>query len=306
MRVKGKMITGKGKIISVALLLALFFPVAAAHAQTIIKIGRDIHIAENERVDSATAVGGQITVSGMVENNVMTFGGPVVLTGSAVVRGNVICIGGVVVRGNGSLVYGKITEVNAENIFPAVTSIFYDDTDEWSWLTDIISLFLLILLFTLALITAFLFPRPLSAVIDAIRDNKIAAFFWGLAGALLIAPFFMLLALSFVGIPLIPLAFSAILLAFMAGFIAVSALLGKFVLSNTFRRRQPSLVRETLLGLILWWVIGWAPFYAGMLIKAGVVTMGFGGVLLAVFGRGRKKRSSGNGTDARAVSSDAP
>jgi hypothetical protein len=50
----------------------------------------------------------------------------------------------------------------------------------------------------------------------------------------MMAPFFMLLIFSFVGIPLIPLAFTATLLAFMFGFIAVSALLGKFVLTKTF------------------------------------------------------------------------
>lgn len=285
---KGTMTKRKGKIIVVALLVALFFPAAPVDARSIIKIGENINIAENERVDRAISVGGQITVSGMVENNVVILGGPIVLTGSAVVRGNVICIGGVVVRGSGALVFGKITEVNAGNILPAVASVFYEDTDEWSWLTNIIGFFLLVLLFTLALITAFLFPRPLNAIIEAIRDNKAGAFFWGLAGALLIAPFFMLLVLSVVGIPLIPLAFSAILLAFMAGFIAVSALLGQFVLSNTFRR-PASLVPATLLGLILWWIIGWTPFYAGMLIKAAVVTAGFGGVLLTVCGGGRKK-----------------
>ena len=71
----------------------------------------------------------------------------------------------------------------------------------------------------------------------------------------------------------------------MFGFIAASALFGKFVLKKIFRYHQPSLVRETLLGLILWWMIGWAPFYAGVIIKAAVITIGFGGVLLAIFKR---------------------
>ena len=101
----------------------------------------------------------------------------------------------------------------------------------------------------------------------------------------MIAPFFMLLVLSFVGIPLIPLAFSVILLAFMFGFISVSALLGKFVLMKFSRHHKPSVLRETMLGLILWWIIGWLPFYAGMMIKVLVITTGFGGVLLALFYR---------------------
>jgi hypothetical protein len=99
----------------------------------------------------------------------------------------------------------------------------------------------------------------------------------------MIAPFFMLLVFSFIGIPLIPLAFAALLLAFMFGFIGISALLGKFVLTRTFHHHKQSLVRETLLGLILWWVIGWLPFYIGMVIKTVVITIGLGGVFLAIF-----------------------
>jgi hypothetical protein len=60
----------------------------------------------------------------------------------------------------------------------------------------------------------------------------------------------MLLIFSFVNIPLIPLAFSAILLAFMFGFIAVGALLGKFVLTKTFPCHTQLLVCETLPGLL--------------------------------------------------------
>lgn len=276
----------KRNFIFILAFLALIFQAAPVDAKNIFKIGRDIHISEDQQVDSAVTVGGQITVSGMVESNVVSIGGSVVLTSEAVVRGNVVCVGGVVVQGNGAQVYGKITEVNSSNFLAAVSSAFYDETQEWSWLTDIIYFSFLAMLFTLALMISFLFPRPLNAIIFSIEENKAKSFFWGFSGTLMIAPFFMLLALSFIGIPLIPLAFSIILLAFIFGFIAVSALLGKFILAKSFRHHKQLLIRETLLGLILWWIIGWAPFYMGMIIKAVVITIGFGGVLLTVFGRG--------------------
>jgi hypothetical protein len=44
------------------------------------------------------------------------------------------------------------------------------------------------------------------------------------------------------------------------GFIAGSALLGKFVLTKVFRRHKKSPVLETLLDLVLWWFIGWIPW----------------------------------------------
>jgi hypothetical protein len=277
----------KRKVIFVLAFLSLIFLAAVpVDARNVIKVGSDINVGEDQRVDNAIAVGGQITVSGLVENNVVTLGGSIVLTSTAVVRGHVVCIGGVIVQGNGAQIYGGVTELNSSNILAALSSIFYSETDTWSWLADIIYFCFFTMLFTLALLMVALFPRPLNAVCASIEENKSKSFLCGALGTLMIPPFFMLLIFSFVGIPLIPLVFSVILLAFMFGFIAVSALLGKFVLTKAFRHHKQSLIRETLLGFILWWLIGWIPFYIGMVVKAVVITVGFGGVLLAVFYRG--------------------
>ena len=249
------------------------------------QVGKDINISNDQRVNNAVAIAGQITVSGLVENNVVTVGGSIVLTNSAVVRGDVICIGGVVVQGNGAQVYGNITEMNSSNISTVVASAFQGNMDAWSWLVDIIKICFFAMIFALALLMTILFPRPLNAIADSIQGNKTKSFFWGFLATLMIAPFFMLLVFSFIGIPLIPLAFAALLLAFMFGFIGVSALLGNFVLTKIFRRHKKSLTWETLLGLILLWFIDWIPFYIGTIIKTVAITIGFGGVFLALFHR---------------------
>jgi MFS family permease len=270
-------------ITAIAVLTLVFLAAPSVDARNIIKIGKDINIGEDQTVNNAIAVAGQITVGGLVENNIVTVGGSVVLTNAAVIRGNVICIGGVVVQGNGAQVYGNITEMNSSNISTVLSSAFYGDMGAWSWLVDIIYFCFFAMIFTLALLIAILFPRPLNAIADSIQGNKAKSFFWGALATLMIAPFFMLLVFSFIGIPLLPLAFAVLLLAFMFGFIAVSALLGKFVLTKVFRRHKQSLIGETMLGLVLLWFIGWIPFYLGMIIKTVVITMGFGGVFLALF-----------------------
>lgn len=254
-----------------------------AFAQTLIKVGRDLEVAENQVVDNAVAVGGQITVSGLVEKRIMAIGGSVVLTSKAVVRGDITCVGGVVVVGNGAQIYGKVTEINSENVLSALSDAFYGEEDEWFWLSEIISLCFFLTLVALALLLVFLFPGPLAAVADCISENKFKSFFAGALASFLSVPFFALLVLSVVGIALIPLAFFLMLAAFMFGFVAVSALLGRFVLTNVFVQHNSSILRETLLGLVLWWILGWLPFYSGMIIKAVVITTGFGGVLLTVF-----------------------
>jgi len=270
-------------IAAIAILALIFLAAASVNAQNIIKVGKDINIGNDQRVNNAVAIAGQITVSGLVENNVVTVGGSIVLTNAAVVRGDVICIGGVVVQGNGAQIYGNITEVNSSNISTALSSVFFGDMDAWSWLVDIIYFCFFAMILMLALLMAVLFPRPLNAIVNSIQGNKTKSFFWGFLATLMITPAFMLLVFSFIGIPLIPLAFAAVLLAFMFGFIGVSALLGNFVLTKIFHRQKKSLVRESLLGLILWWFIGWIPFYMGMIIKTVAITIGFGGVILALF-----------------------
>ena len=270
-------------IAAIAVLALIFLTAASVNAKNIIKVGKDINIGKDQIVNNAVAIAGQITISGLVENNVVTIGGSIVLTNEAVVRGNVVCIGGVVVQGNGAQVFGNITEINSSNISSVVASAFQRDMDAWSWLVDIIKLCFFAMILMLALLTAFLFPRPLNAIVNSIQGNKTKSFFWGFLATLMIAPFFMLLVFSFIGIPLIPVAFAVLLLAFMFGFISVSALLGDFVLTKIFHRHNKSLVGETMLGLILWWFIGWVPFDIGMIIQMAVITIGFGGVFLTLF-----------------------
>ena len=188
-------------IATFVVLTLIFLSAASVDAKNIIKVGKDINIGEDQTVNNAVAIAGQITVNGLVENNVVTVGGSVVLTNEAVVRGNVICIGGVVVQGNGAQVYGNITEVNSSNISTAVASFFYGDMDVWSWLVDIIYFCFFAMILMLALLVAALFPRPLNAITDSIQGNKAKSFFWGFLATLMIAPFFMLLVFSFIGIP---------------------------------------------------------------------------------------------------------
>lgn len=81
---------------------------------------------------------------------------------------------------------------------------------------------------------------------------------------------------------MIPLAFTALLLAVIIGFIASGAILGNWIISRSFRGHRKSLVKETLVGLCLLWLLGWIPLYIGMIIKVFAITIGLGGVLLSL------------------------
>jgi len=264
-------------------LVLIIFLVPAADAKTIIKIGSPAEVAENETVDSVITLGNQITVSGLVEKNVIALGGSVVLAGKAVVRGNVFSLGGVIVRGSNAQVFGKTTEINSASIKNRFGSLFYGEPEGWPYLLNIFSFFFQAIIFILALFLVLIFPGSINALKKIVEKHKVRSFFTGFFIALMIAPFFLFLILSIIGIYLIPFFFIALVAAFMFGYIAAAAILGDFTLSAIFSLRQKSLLKETFGGLILLMVLGWLP-YLGWFIKTVMLTIGFGGVVLFASG----------------------
>jgi cytoskeletal protein CcmA (bactofilin family) len=275
------------KIIIFTIISFLLIPIAAAAAaaaKNIVKIGADLIIEKDQTVNNVVDIGGQVTVYGLIEGNVLAVGGSVVLSNNAVVRGNVVCVGGVIVKGSGAQVFGDITEINSANISTAVASVFRGEMEGWSLIFNIISLCFFAVIFIIALLMTILIPRPLTAIVHEIQSHKAKSFFWGFLATLTMVPFFMLLVISIIGITLIPLAFTMLLLALILGYIAAGTLIGNFIFIRIFRGRKKTLVGQTLLGLILLWLIGWIP-YIGWIVKVFALTLGLGGVLLALFSR---------------------
>lgn len=280
----------KNSFIIVALLLTVFLA-SVAEAKNIFKIGGDVTVSSEQQVKSVFVVGGQVTVDGLVEKSVVAIFGSVILTSRAVVRGNVVAVGGIVAEGNGAQVFGDISEINSSNLAAAIESIFRGEMEGWSLLFNIISVCFFAIILTIALLVVLFVPHILNAITGAIEKNKTKSFLWGLLASLSIVPFFMLLAISIIGITLIPLAFTLIFLAFLLGYIAAGTLAGNFILVRIFRRQKKTMVGPTLLGLIVVWLIGWIP-YLGWIIKIVVLNIGLGGVLLAIFYRKKQQPNS--------------
>ena len=275
------------KLIIFTIISFLLIPIAAAaaaDAKNIVKIGSDLIVEKDHTVNNVVDIGGQVTVYGLVEGNVLAISGSVVLTNNAVVRGNVVCVGGVIVKSNSAQVFGDITEINSSNISTAVASVFRGEMEGWSLIFNIISLCFFAVIFIIALLMTILIPRPLTAIVHEIQNHKAKSFLWGFLATLMMVPFFMLLVISIIGITLIPLAFTMLLLALILGYIAAGTLIGNFIFIRIFRGRKKTLVGQTLLGLILLWLLGWIP-YIGWMVKVFALTLGLGGVLLAFFGR---------------------
>ena len=265
-------------------LLIVLLAAVSAEAKTIFKIGGDVNVKADQTVETVIDIGGQVTIHGLVERNVIAVGGSIVLANESIVRGDVICAGGVIIKGNDAQVYGDITEINAENISLAFSSALRGELEGWSLIFNIISLCFFAVIFVIALTLIIFIPRPLIVIVEEIKTYQLKSFFWGFLATLTIAPFFMLLAISIIGITLIPLVFTLLLLAFILGYVASGKIIGGYILTKISRRQIKSLAGETILGLLLLWLIGWIP-YVGWLVKFFALTFGLGGVLLALFNR---------------------
>jgi hypothetical protein len=245
-------------------------------------MGNDILIEEDMRIRNAVSVGGQITVYGMVERNVIAIGGSVVLARTAVIGGNVISIGGIVVKARDAEVYGNITEINSSSITTFISSMLSEDEEGWSWVFAIISLAMFSFILIVALFMVVLMPKPIHIVSDAIRNSTSNVILWGLLILILVVPLAVLLAISVVGIILIPLEIVIVFCAALVGFIAVGQLVGNKIL-RIFKRANPSIVWETFWGLALMWFIGWIP-YLGWMVKTIAIILGLGSVFATRFG----------------------
>ncbi|MDD5100290.1 MAG: hypothetical protein PHP66_04995 [Syntrophales bacterium] len=255
---------------------------AASNDKKLIKIGSDVTVEAGEKIRSVWTIGGQITVNGTVEQSAVAIGGSVVLTKTAVVKGNVASLGGVIVMSRDAEVGGELTEINSSNIYETLAAAVSSEWEGWSWIFAVISLSIFLVILVLALLIAALLPKPVRVVSEAIRENTFKVILCGILGLVLIAPLALLLTISVVGIALIPLEVIVVVCSVLLGFIAVGRVVGAKAL-QIFKRPNPGIVRETFWGLIILWLIGWIP-YIGWMVKAVAIVIGLGAALVSRFG----------------------
>ncbi len=232
------------------------------------------------RVRDAVAIGGNVTVDGIVEHDAVAVAGSVFLGSKAVVGRNVVSVGGAIEKTEGAVVRGDLTEVSIPGMSSVLRSVSWPSWEQLWWVFGIISFVAFIGFLALALVIVAVFPKPVGLISAAVEDSPLRVALWGLLGVLLIVPFAIFLAVSLVGIVLIPLEMFIVVCAFLVGYIAVAQLIGKKIITALRRSDQPMLW-EAFWGLIILWVIGWVPIL-GWLLKAVAALLGLGGVIAAL------------------------
>ncbi|MBD3243181.1 MAG: hypothetical protein GF331_21510 [Chitinivibrionales bacterium] len=267
--------------------IVLLIPLLAGGvmAKDLVKIGGSVVVEEGQVVKDAVAVGGTVTVRGEVTNDAVAVGGSVILEPGAVVRGDVVSVGGKVQQAEGARVEGGVTEV--AGFFPA--EVFGEGGRNWPAFLAGMRVVTFIGFLALALVAVALFGGTFASIAAEAAAHPVQSGLWGLLALVLVPPFAVLLAVSLIGIPLIPLLIILVVCCVVVGYIGAGLLVGERV-AGAVHKPDLSKVLAALIGLALLWAVGWVPFL-GWLVQAVAALVGFGAVLVLLRGAMQRRQS---------------
>lgn len=270
-------------------------PALACTTQTIGAIGSNLLVPASMWVcGDAQAIDGSVTVAGHVQGNAQAIGGNVIVAGE--VDGDATAVGGNITVQPGGHVQGKLHAVGgrviiqpgglADQSAPASNVSLFPSHPAPSWfhpLAPETSSFWLSLLFWVSAtfgLTAFV-PEAVGHVRYTIARRFLVSGFSGALIGLLGVVLAVALFLTCLGIPL-TLAIGALLwLAWVTGTVAFGSWLGASLLRGLRRRREPSLLGSSLLGVFILSLLKTLPV-AGGVVSVIVGCVGLGAALITL------------------------
>jgi len=245
-----------------------------APAQDIVKIGSGVELKQGEKANNVVAVGGSVSLNGEAQQDVVAVGGSVFLGSKAVVGGKVVSVGGSIAKTDGAQIKGNLIETKALDVSTILCDL---PNKKWKKLEHIFRGATFIGFLALALLIIALFPTQIGQISAVIEKNPVKSILWAILGMLLIVPIAILLAISLVGILLIPVELVLVGISVLFGYIATAQLLGKKAAAALKKVNLP-IFWETFWGIVLLWLITWIPFLGGFVCMI-VCMLGFGGVI---------------------------
>ncbi len=236
------------------------------------------------RVQSAVSIGDSVIVDGRVTQDAVAIGGSVTIGPEGIVGGSAVSVGGSVNQMPGAIIRGDVVEIAGgfgDFFGPGFEKVW------WGFATAF-SMLMFIGFTALALLLAAILPRQLEGVSDSISQNPLKTFLWGLLVLVLIIPVAVVLAVSIIGIVLLPVEFAALLIAAVFGYIAVGQIVGhRFWMA--IKKPEIPMIWEVLIGLVILWLAGLIPIGGG-LIKLVVTIFGLGGIVEGIirWSKGRR------------------
>jgi len=293
----------------------------------VVMVGNDFVLKENDVSKDVVLVAGNATINGRVSGDLVVVGGTaevlgkvdgelVVVLGSASlgpaaeIGNDVSVIGGTLTREPGSKIDGSPFVLSRLGVLPRFEALqsytthclmmFRPMAPQVGWVWGVVGIFLVIYL-----LIAVLFPRPIQACVDTLEKRPVGSFFMGILLFVLLAPLTFLLAVSIVGIPVIPFLFCAMIVAFLFGKVSVYRFAGT-QLGKQFHVATLQLpLVAFLIGALVFCILYTVPIL-GFLVWGAVIPFGMGAAALAAFGGLRREGNGKNPVGAVAVTPSVP
>ena len=279
--------------------------IAPLSAQKSFTVQKDITVAAGEVQDNVIAFGGNVVVEGRVKESVVAIGGTILVSGevgdavvgigsritlkpSAIVNGDVVSLGGILEKEPGCIirgdtVYFKPSEIGGRLFRGGLfKGIFALPLFPIFFIIKLIGVFLMLLV---TLVVAGLFPRQIVRASGEVRASFWPVFGTGLLAIIIFAGaviFSALLCFVLIGIPILIALIWAGLAIKLFGRVVLLFFFGESLL-KAFGAKNVSAIGASLTGLILVSLIGFIPF-VGFLFSQVLNIIGWGVVIRTKFG----------------------
>ncbi len=244
-------------------------------------VGKDFSIMAGEQVGSVVVIGSRGSIAGTVED-LVAIGSHVELQPTARVEKEIVSVGSEIIKHPGSLVATQEVGIGGpfdEEFFERFSD--YDFPFIFWWPGKLIWVFLT---FLASLAVGYLYlnlaPRFNEEVRWYLSNHSLGAFAFGVLGQFLVFPGALLLLLTLVGIPLIPIYLVVVFSLMILGYLSVAFCIGTSVLKGP----SASSTKALASGLLILAIVKLLPF-VGAAIAYLALVVGFGAVLRKAYSR---------------------
>ncbi|MFZ4667619.1 MAG: hypothetical protein ACOYME_14435 [Prochlorotrichaceae cyanobacterium] len=246
----------------------------------LIRFGGSIIVAENQTVENAIAFGGSVTVSpnAKVVDTAIAFGGDVILKKGAEVEGDVYSFGGTIVQEPGAIVSGEKATFGDRNGSDQGRNFFFIHY----FLSVVFRIGSTVVAAILGLIILDTRPQFLPQLATKLYQQPGLTALWGIVAHSALFFGIIFLAITLIGIPLIPLLILIAIVTCIVGSLGVALFVGQCLLSKSDRPLQ----QQFLVGLVILTVLTLIPFFGGLVVFL-INLFGVGVILLWKFGKER-------------------
>ena len=283
------------------------------YARPVVRVGSPLNLGQNAAVRDAVVIMADATIAGRVFGDVVVVLGNLRLEPTAVVEGSIVVVGGLatvmpgatldddfaIIGGGldappGFTPRGEHVLVGPPELGQAMREItpWFTRGLLWgrvivpslSWVWTFVGIVLLI-----NVVIALAFPGAVVASANTLATRPLATAVVGMLSLLLFAPIVTILAISVVGILVIPFISCALVIAWMVGKVGVSQWMGARVVRQDDPESRGQVVRSMVIGFALLCLVYMVPLL-GLAAWAMVGVLGLGAATLTAMSGLKRER----------------